>query len=208
METWLELEQRFCAVSVREHRVVMDFVKRDAETFWYTLSLCRRGTIRITVVGQSGDGTGPEPSYSTAHYSITELAELFRRAGRLLNIERCQTESDIVAGDRFVALMCKRYRALAVIEGSRTCFADAAHIAALTAGYLSANSGRQNTERLVTAREVSEHLRIHRTSLSPMEVDWPEPHIRGRGNKPSQWIWDTLRPVLEHQYPKEDWSSF
>jgi hypothetical protein len=63
-------------------------------------------------------------------------------------------------------------------------------------------------EKLVTAKDVATYLRIERTSLSPKEKEWPEPAVVGKGNRPSQWRRCDLKPVLERQYPRDDWASF
>lgn len=60
--------------------------------------------------------------------------------------------------------------------------------------------------RLVTAKEIALKLEIERGSL--LTKNWPDPKIRSRGNKPSQYRWEDLKPILQQQYPREDWNSF
>ncbi len=64
----------------------------------------------------------------------------------------------------------------------------------------------RSPESLVTADKVALHLDIKRTSL--VTKAWPQPAVEGRGNRPAEFRWCQLRPVLEKQYPKEDWSTF
>ena len=64
------------------------------------------------------------------------------------------------------------------------------------------------SSRLVTAKDVAAYLRIERTSLSPKEADWPEPAVVAKGNRPSQWRLSDLKPVLERQYPRDNWAEF
>jgi hypothetical protein len=63
-------------------------------------------------------------------------------------------------------------------------------------------------DRLVTAEQVAAYLLIKRTSLSPKEREWPEPAVASKGNRPSQWRLSDLKPVLERQYPRDDWAKF
>lgn len=63
-------------------------------------------------------------------------------------------------------------------------------------------------DRLVTAKQVAAHLGIERTSLPPKEKEWPKPAVVGKGNRPSQWRLSDLKPVLERQYPRDDWAKF
>jgi hypothetical protein len=61
-------------------------------------------------------------------------------------------------------------------------------------------------DRLVTVKEVAEYLRIHRNSMRTRT--WPVAAVKHKGNQPDRYCWSELRPVLEQQYPDEDWGSF
>jgi hypothetical protein len=63
-----------------------------------------------------------------------------------------------------------------------------------------------NAGRKITRKDIAEFLGILETSL--VTKTWPQPSVKGKGRKPSEWVWSDLRPYIELQYPKENWRAF
>lgn len=144
MDTWHILEQRFHGIGNRDHNVVMEFHEKNNEEHWYQLAGPRpEGEWIGVLIGRSEDGSVPKQDFSTGHYSVTELGETLRRAGKLLNIYEKRDSPDPIGmrgSRRFVALLVKNFGQLAheVVVTGHTIrfFANAARACGMMAGKL------------------------------------------------------------------------
>jgi len=137
MDTWHILEQRFHDIGNRDHNVVMQFHKDNADECTYSLSgPVPDGEYRLTLTGRPLDGSTPKPDFSTGHYSVSELWDTLHRAGSLLNAQQQHRGYDHDGAKRFVALLVKFFGELAHEDGNLRFFANSARACGMMAGKL------------------------------------------------------------------------
>ncbi len=129
---------RWPCIGDRNHNVVLQFYKKDAEHYGYALSgPVVEGEYRIPVVIAARDGRIPEPDFATGHYSTHELWDMIYRAGRLLNREQHRSDND--GDERFIAALVYHFgKSLSHESDGQTFFSNGARACGMMAGKLAA----------------------------------------------------------------------
>ena len=141
---------------------------------------------------------------------VDELEQLILRAGLVLRGD--STVPLRYAASQFVATAIEQFgfamthSAPGLQEKNRppVCCNDAAAVCAVTSSHFILVSFKV---RLVTPADVASHLGIQRIEPSHIK-DWPPPVIQKSGNRPAQYDWAALKPVLQKQRPNGRWEYF
>jgi len=150
-DTWQDLERRFHEIGNRTGKVVLGFGERDSERFWWTLSgPVADGEYRMTIIG----GSTSETHFGTEHYSINEICELMRRAGKFL----VDDDPNYIwtGADLFVAMTIRAFRIEVCSKDGIMFFPNAGRILGMMVGKLILKKPDSDDQIRIRARKIIE----------------------------------------------------
>jgi hypothetical protein len=203
VDTWHILEQRFHEIGNRDQHVPMTFAVKNSEECWYSLHgpnevYSGNGIWRIVLEIPPATGSIPtrEPDFATDHYSVTELWETLRRAGRLLNAQEVRDCGDLAGASRFVKQLVKRYDGLLHEDEGAKFFVNAARVCGMLAGEF-ANRKPEKGSPKTSRNRSAERPNAARDS---QWYDWR--HIDGLTDAQIRDRWDAENPC--NPVPREN----